>query len=180
MLPGAWLAIGRLRAGNRVVSADMPGMATGKPFDREIQPPDSATSIDSFNCILRTSRRIAATVTEIGAQQVLIGANRECQEFLHCLITLFQCFSRLMFSSGPAIDKIGRPTIITISLAGKRCWFFLKLSLITLLILFLCAALWICFLAIANPSLGYAPEQPRTSIVIQASPTRKLLLNTCR
>lgn len=136
--------------------------------------------IDCFKRIMRTARSIATTVTEIGAQQVLIGEDRECQEFSHCLITLFQCFSRLLFSSGPSINKIGCRTIKTISLAGKRCRFFLKLSLMTRLILFLCAALWICFLAIANPSLGQLPDLVRTRIVIQASPTRKLLSNTRR
>ena len=136
--------------------------------------------VDCFKRILGTTWRVSAAIAEIWTQQKPIGANWKYQDFSHCLITLFQCFSRLLTSFRPSTSKIGRRTIMTISLAGKRCWFFLKLSLKTLFNLFLSTALWICFLAIANPSLGQVPGIVRTSIVILVSPTRILLLNTCR
>lgn len=94
-------------------------------------------------------------------------------------MTLFQCFSRLSFSCALSINIICLRTIITISLAGKRCWFFRKLSRNILFNRFRVTAFWICFLAIANPILGPAPGALPTNIVIAASPTRLLLLKIC-
>lgn len=137
--------------------------------------------LNCFNCVLRTSRRITTTATHTKqwTQQILIGSYWDNQEFSHCLITLIQCFSRFEFNCALSINKIGRRTMITMSLAGNRCWFFRKLSRKSLFNRFLTTAFAICFLAIANPSLGVAPALLPTSIVMLASPTRLLLLKIC-
>ena len=138
--------------------------------------------VDGFYCVLRTARRVAAAAAnaEQWAQQILIGSNWDNQEFSHCLITFTQCLSRFDFNCALSTNIIGRRTMITMSLAGKRCLFFRKLSRKILFNRFLSTALFICFFAIANPSLGVAPTLLPTNIVMTASPTRLLLLKSCR
>ena len=138
--------------------------------------------VDCFYRVLWTTRRITtmAAHTKQWAQQILVGSYWQNQEFSHCLITLIQCFSRFEFKRALSINIIDLRTIITISLAGKRCWFFRKLSRKILFNRFRWTAFAICFLATANPSLGTTPVLLPTSIVILASPTRLLWSKTCR
>ena len=139
-------------------------------------------SLYCFNCEVRATRRITAATTyaKQWAQKILIGSYWDNQEFSHCSITLFQCFSRFEFSCFLSINIIERRTMITISLAGNWCWFLRKLSRIILLSRFRNTAFAICFFAIANPSLGTDPVLLPTSIVMLASPTRLLFLKICR
>lgn len=135
--------------------------------------------IDCLYRKMRTTRRETAMMAYPGAKQILVASNRYDQDFSHCLITLFQCFSRLAFNNFTSIFKIGRRTMITMSRSGNRPWFFRKLSRNILLRRFLWTAFGICFFAIAKPNRGFNPARFPTSIVILASLWRKLFWNTC-
>ena len=135
--------------------------------------------IDCFNRVMRAAWCETTVMAYPGAKQVLIESYRYDQDFSHCLITLFQCFSRLAFNNFTSIFKIGRRTMITMSRSGNRFWFFRKLSRNILFRRFLWTALGICFFAIAKPKRGFNPTWIPTSIVILASLWRKLFWNTC-
>lgn len=127
---------------------------------------------------MRTTGCETAMTTKQGTKQVLVDLYDNNQNFSHCFMTAFQCFSRLLFNSAGSSFKIDRRTIITMSRSGRRCLFFRKLSRKTLFNRFLLFALDICFFAIAKPSLGNRPGFFATSIVIPASPWRKLFSNS--
>jgi hypothetical protein len=110
----------------------------------------------------------------------LLSASITRIDYAHRLIMLFQCLSRLALNCMLSFNKICLRTITTRSLAGKRCWFFRKLSLKILFKPFLWTAFLICFFAIAKPILGFVPVWALTRIVMPASPMRIFLLKTCR
>ena len=134
---------------------------------------------NGFDSIMRTTGGKTTMIAKPRAEQILVNAYGYNQDFSHCLMTLFQCFSRLAFKLALSIFKIGRRTMITMSRAGSRNWFLRKLSRKILFSRFLWTALGICFFAIAKPSLGTKPGCFLTSIVILPSAWRKLFWNTC-
>ncbi len=160
----------------------MPRVTARNAFNGKQESLQCTVLVNCLYGVLRTAWRITTTTAhaEQRAQEILVSSNWDNQEFSHCLITLVQCFSRFEINCALSIDIIDRRTMITMSLAGKRCWFFRKLSRKILFKRFRSTAFCICFLAIANPSLGQTPAWLPTSIVMLASSTRLLLLKICR
>ncbi len=92
---------------------------------------------------------------------------------------LFQCRSSASRICADVAARISRLTMTTISRGGNRCRCVRKLSRNRRLSALRFTAFGTCLRAIANPSLGRSPSCLATRIVSQASPIRKLLLNTC-
>jgi hypothetical protein len=93
----------------------MPWVTTQETFYAQQNTFDDTMGLNCFYSKMRTTGCETAMMAKQGTQQVLVGFDNANQNFSHCFMTAFQCFSRLLFNSTGSSFKIDRRTIITMS-----------------------------------------------------------------